>query len=44
MPVRFVVKNGGALLRRAEKDFLLRKDTKYEEAFDTTINKMKALQ
>jgi methyl-accepting chemotaxis protein len=30
-------------LRRSEKDFLLRKDTKYKEPFDATVNKMKSL-
>jgi methyl-accepting chemotaxis protein len=30
-------------LRRAEKDFLLRKDIKYLASFDTTVNKIKPL-
>lgn len=30
-------------LRRAEKDFLLRKDSKYKAPFDATINKMTSL-
>lgn len=31
------------MLRRAEKDFMLRFDTKYVEKFDNTFNKLKAL-